>query len=351
MSAQTSFSGARPDMFGWSNAYLPIVFAYNGYNQANYILSEIHKPRRLFPRAVIIAVVSVSITYILVNISYRGLSKMVVVSKDEQMSGTKVALMFLMKFMPEARARHLYGAITSISSLGNIIVMTFTAARVKQEIAKEGILPFAKFFGETYFEDDAVPVGALMLHWTCSILLILVTWPMKPSGAYKILVNVTSYTLDAFFSTFLSVGMLYLRFKDHHWRDISETNHLISVLSAVIGVISNGYVLLASWFPPTQASPAAIKGLVLRYYPWFLAPTVSWTILALSVGYWLVFRFVVPQIGYRRGCELVVERYPHFVTRFGYTVQAFERIERSWVHRGGSAPEENELSNLPLNHT
>ena len=80
---------------------------------------------------------------------------MIVVSKDAQLSEEQgVALAFFGNFMDDYKAAQLFAAFTGISSLGNIIVMTFTAARVKQEIAKEGILPFAKIFGESFSKDD-----------------------------------------------------------------------------------------------------------------------------------------------------------------------------------------------------
>lgn len=48
----------------------------------------------------------------------------------------------------EKRAVQLMNACLAVSSLGNVIVTTFTAARVKQEIAKEGILPFSLVFAK-----------------------------------------------------------------------------------------------------------------------------------------------------------------------------------------------------------
>lgn len=37
-------------------------------------------------------------------------------------------------------------AFLAISAFGNIVVMTYTAARMKQEIAKQGFLPFTSYF-------------------------------------------------------------------------------------------------------------------------------------------------------------------------------------------------------------
>ena len=67
--------------------------------------------------------------------------------------------------------------------------MTYTASRVKQEIAKEGILPFREFFAKSWripgiplaklfcrpyesFKEE-VPLGALLLHWYLILSSIL----------------------------------------------------------------------------------------------------------------------------------------------------------------------------------
>jgi hypothetical protein len=44
----------------------------------------------------------------------------------------------------------IFSTIKPFSAIGNVIVVTFTAARVKQEIAKEGILPYSLFFAQSY---------------------------------------------------------------------------------------------------------------------------------------------------------------------------------------------------------
>lgn len=252
-------------------------------------------------------------------------------------------------------ASRLFAAFTAISSLGNVIVMTFTAARVKQEIAKEGILPFAKFFGESLgdsdepnFRSEPIPVGALLLHWFVAVLLILVTWPAG-SSSYTILIDVYSYTIDAFFSTAIGIGMLYLRFtrtsSGGRWRDKSSSNHIISIISAVVTVVANAFPIISSWFPLSgsqQPISSAVSMVANTFkfppgwqtqisYPWYVTATVAWSALACSVVYWLVFRFVPPRFGRRRGMAFVVEREPFMHTENGYHVQYHEIVTFSWV--------------------
>src|ERR1700744_3787111 len=78
---------------------------------------------------------------------------MVVVPKETQIEGASVAQSFFQltygALSPDDNTgARIFSAFLAISSLGNIIVMTYTAARVKQEIAKEGLLPWPKFFGQ-----------------------------------------------------------------------------------------------------------------------------------------------------------------------------------------------------------
>lgn len=124
----------------------------------------------------------------------------------------------------ERRAGQLMDACLAVSSLGNVIVTTFTAARVKQEIAKEGILPFSLVFAKNVniiewatkkfkkseqvsepiapqlqegvantperAKFEPIPLPALVLHCTFSTILILASIRVpKPQDAYPLLVG------------------------------------------------------------------------------------------------------------------------------------------------------------------
>lgn len=276
---------------------------------------------------------------------------MIVVSKEQQLdiNTDNIALTFLTNMLGPRQAPRVLALFTSITSLGNIIGMTFAASRVKQEIAKEGVLPFAKFFGEnrvlfrkdrTETDAEPTPYGALLLHWTFAMFLILVTWPAKPSYAYRILANLYTYTTDVIPSFLMGIGMLWLRFFTN-WPAKSPVPGWISISSAFIFALSNGFPLVAVWIPPLHNSKTSEKiHNIIPHWPWYMTGTVSWICILGSVGYWAVFRYVWPRFGSRRGKEFVVEREPVFRMRDGERVEWHEIVLHSWVVKSG--PERRE---------
>lgn len=49
---------------------LQSVFAYSGFEQPNYVLGEVRRPRKTYPIATIFGVVTACLLYMAVNISY-----------------------------------------------------------------------------------------------------------------------------------------------------------------------------------------------------------------------------------------------------------------------------------------
>jgi hypothetical protein len=46
------------------------VFAFSGFEQPNYVLGEIRRPRKTFPRATAVGVLTACLLYVAVNVSY-----------------------------------------------------------------------------------------------------------------------------------------------------------------------------------------------------------------------------------------------------------------------------------------
>jgi hypothetical protein len=230
----------------------------------------------------------------------------------------------------------------AISSLGNIIVMTYTAARVKQEIAKEGILPARKFFassvksvrfsfwrGKKEALPEDIPLGALLLHLSMSLILLFGTWPLAAKTTYGLLVDLYSYSVDAIFGAFLGFGLLYMRlFSNRGWAKHSQASGFrispfVSCVSAAIFGIANLYPVAAKWVPP------AIN--VLLPTPWYITGVVSWSIMVCGAIWWVCFRKVVPKLGRNhRGRYLLVTRKLWFHAENDYKVLEYEDIDFRW---------------------
>ncbi|OBT53766.1 hypothetical protein VE04_06635 [Pseudogymnoascus sp. 24MN13] len=285
---------SRASAYTYAEAFLAIIFAFGGFNQANYVIGEVDDPRRRYKWPAFSAVVIVSVLYLLVN----GACSPPSPSSTITPAGA-------------ARTPKLLSAFMAVSSLGNIIVMTYTAARVKQEIAKEGILPFRSLLSRSYpsvripiralwgskrptLRED-VPLPALVLHFSVSVILILATWRLSTSATYTLLVDLYSYTVDAAFGAFIGFGLLYMRFlSSRGWAAQSRASGFqvpayVSGPAALFFAIANTFPIAAKWVPPDMATKA------LLLVPWFTTGTVGTVIMVVGVLWWAAFRWVVPK--------------------------------------------------------
>ncbi|KAG4424553.1 hypothetical protein IFR04_002263 [Cadophora malorum] len=367
MAVDNAFKNPASEAYGYTKAFLAVIFAWSGFDQPNYVLGEIRRPRKTMPVGTWIGVAIICCLYLLVNVAY-----MVVVPAIEQANPqANVALLFFqMTFGAISDDKKLPGrvlaAFMAVSSFGNIVVMTFTAARVKQEIAKEGILPWAKFFGQTknlsfgrfltWIQNDKhsfinrkfhwllskawldprehsqeTPFGALFLHWSFTIIMILATIKLHPTDAYGFLVDVYSYTIVAVFGFAISVGMLKLRFSARaRWRQKSEFNPFISITAAFLFGIGSAYPIIASWVPPTGKFARAKKVVV----DWYTTPTVAWAILGFGMIWYIGFNLYAMRRARKDGVEFQVQKVPEFdrdPQPNGPPIQVHEKVYLAWV--------------------
>jgi len=265
-----------------------------------------------------------------------------------------IALLFFQSIFENKAATQIMAGFIAINILGNIIVMTFVAARVKQEIAKEGVLPFSRFFasnsttlfaklGDTLSpkkvdrdrdELEQSPVAALFLHWLVSIIMIAVAAGVADGTqvanstkvAYDVLVDLYTYVIALLVSFFVSIGLLYLMFHDRRaWAEMCGFHPWGGPSAAILVALSTGFLIVTAFLTPGTGSPYAdaIEG-----FEWFIPPAVGLGTFLIGVVYWIVFRFVVPAV---KGKQLVVDRVPIIVSDdHGGWVQKLEIVEFSW---------------------
>jgi hypothetical protein len=230
-----------------------------------------------------------------------------------------------------------------------MIVMTYTAARVKQEIAKEGILPYPKFFAQNTdlslgrllnwlrnkgifpkllrtswlrpeHHSEKTPVGAFVLHFLSCLILIFSTWGLSPDDAYNLLTTLSVYVINCFFGVFIGLGVLILRFKGPppsddgdgqsttppKWTDLTgrRINPVLSVFCASFFTICNAWPVVTTWIRPISSLADSL--------PWWLVPTIAWAVIVLGIAWFLGFLAVAHNIERKHHKVFVVEKKPEF---------------------------------------
>ena len=216
---------------------------------------------------------------------------------------------------------------------------------VKQEIAKEGILPFSLFFArsittpwglirerlgkrlwprEDYVPEQS-PAPALLLHWTFSMILIGATSARAPVIAYQILVSLYAYTVVIIVGFFTATGLLYARFfcEEGEWIKLSGFKPWGGPTAAIIYSAICAFLLAASFVPPKEGSP------FLTQVKWFVIPTVGLSFLVLGYVYYLGLTYVVPPL-FKKGKMLYADREAIIVRENGEYVQYLEIVDTAW---------------------
>jgi amino acid transporter len=288
------------DAATWSRTLTLCMYAFWGFEQPFYVLAEAKSPRKYFPKYTVFSLGTLIVLYMLVNISY-----LLVVDKRQVIKHTPeeigdvsdMASLFFSKLFngDDEKGARAMSAIVATSIFGNLWVMTFTAARVKQEIAKEGILPWSLYIATSYKtpyglwkkwrssgsvseeEVEKAPTAAFALHWFTSVLLVVLVSPIqKPTLAYGALVQLYSYTIISLFGCWVSIGLLRVKLRKSrwHWQERRRYRPWLSPLHAIIFGLATAFMLVAAFVPPQYGSPfhQSVTGMA-----WFIVPIVGIT--------------------------------------------------------------------------
>lgn len=320
----------------YSNSLLYIIYSYVGFEQPFYVLSEVKRPRRIFPKWTIISVFIATVLYVLMNVAY-----FCVVPKPENgayLDAPDMATVFFQNLFEVDTAKRVMAAMIAFSIFGNIVVMTFTAARVKQEIAKEGILPFSLFFatGRTTWsawlsnrwfpasekDEEKTPMAALGLHWISSLILIAVTAKLSPDEAYTVLVSLYCYSIILLNGFLVSGGLLLLKFTpSRRWAASANIKFWVDPLHAVVYFVTCGFLLFTAFKQPEFNFSPELR--------WWIIPSIGLSSLTWGTIWWLGLHLVM----LKRMKELVVNRFTLVVPDPdcpGEYLQDSEVIRREW---------------------
>ncbi|KAH9852455.1 amino acid transporter [Lenzites betulinus] len=266
-----------------------VIWCFIGYSNANYALAEVRDPVRTMKRAAPLAMLSVTLVYMLVNVAY-----LAVVDKEEIVgSGRIVAALHFGKLWGVGAERAV-SVIVALSTLGNILAVLFTHGRVVQELGREGVLPFSSIFASN--KPFNAPFAGLFEQWLVTSLLVLL---VPPGDAYLFMLNLSSYPL-ALINMFVSGGLVFIHLPDsalpkglRALRASYDWHPPFKAWTPVVlfFFLSNVFLVAVPLVPPARGYR------VYENLPYWLHVLVAWSISFGGVVYWYVWCVWLPRRG------------------------------------------------------
>jgi len=161
------------------------------------------------------------------------------------------------------------------------------AARVNQELAKEGIpLPFGNRFWASNWPTQNAPFPGLLIHLIVTVIVIIVP-PQRV--AYPFILDVSGYPVQII-NLFVILGFFYLRWKKPN----TPRPFKVWLLLAFFFLVATAFLLVAPFIRP----PGGIGD--TPPLPYYLYCLIGITIPLLGVLYWAMWKLVLPYVfGFR----------------------------------------------------
>lgn len=197
-----------------------------------------------------------------------------------------------------------HSALVAISAFGNVLTITFAQSRVNQELAKEGVIPFPKFWASSW--PFGSPSAGLLLHFIPSFIVIIAI----PFGdAYSFIIDLEGYPSSVIYF-FVVAGLFYLRWTAPHIHRPFKVWWPV----AFFFMLGQAFQLVAPFIrPPGGKGDTSL--------PYWLSSVVGIVILIGGVIYWAAWQVVLPSIG---NYQLVPE---HETLADGTTVVTYKKTK------------------------
>jgi APA family basic amino acid/polyamine antiporter len=236
-------------------ALVPILFAYGGWQNANYVAEEIDNPRRNLPLSLLAGTVCVVVIYVLVNVVYlRALGL-------EGLASTVTPASKAAEMMFGASGDRFVTAAIAISTFGFLDLAILAPTRVYYAMAADGV-----FFRSlaTLHPRYRTPVAAIVAQsaWACVLAL---------TGRYEQLLNYVVFADWIFFGLTVATLLVFRRSLPLPQRPPDAFRApLFPLLPIAFAVVSAGVVASVVWADPVRASiGAALLAAGVPVFFWF----------------------------------------------------------------------------------
>ncbi|KAL7934744.1 amino acid permease domain-containing protein [Trichoderma chlorosporum] len=270
-----SFAGSAKSGNPYATALFKVLNSYAGWSNAMYVLNEVKDPVRTVKIAGPLGLSTCGILYILANVAYFSAATPAEIAA----SGTTVASFFMKKVFGSAAQRAL-SVLVALSAYGNVMTVTFAQSRVNQELAKEGVIPYPRFWASSW--PFGSPSAGLILHFIPSFIVIVAI----PFGdAYNFILDVEGYP-GAVINFLVVAGLFYLRWSEPN----APRPFKVWLPVAAFFMVGQAFQLVAPFLrPPGGKGDTSL--------PYWLYAVVGISILAASVVYWAIWWVLAPKLG------------------------------------------------------
>lgn len=221
----------RPNGFsGVFSAAILVFFAYIGFEEIVHVSEEAKSPKKIIPRAIVLAIAITTILYILVSLSVVSLVPW------NQLKDIPNALAFAAgKSFLGNNADLIISVIALLSTIGTVLVIVIATSRMIYGVAKEGALPsilskihkkrktpwiavivvaffsiLMLFFGRIQTLASLTSLGAFITFGTTNLSLIWLRYT-KPKIArpFKVTLNIGRFPVLPFLGAAICVFMIF----------------------------------------------------------------------------------------------------------------------------------------------
>ncbi|XP_071824234.1 b(0,+)-type amino acid transporter 1-like isoform X2 [Apostichopus japonicus] len=249
LNPKTSFKGSSSNVFAYGIAFYQGLWAYDGWNQLNFITEELINPFRNLPLGIIIGIPLVTVVYLLTNIAYFA-----VMSPAEMLSTSAVAVTFANRTL--GPVAWIIPVFVCCSTFGAANGTLFTAGRLAYVAGREGHTLEILSMVHT---KRITPQPALMFTGVLAIAMLI-------PNDFDTLVNYFSFSAWIFYGL-ATLAVIVLRFRHPKWKRPVK----VPLVLPIIFVIASVYLVIAPIIDSPEfgylyASIFIIAGLFL-YYP------------------------------------------------------------------------------------
>lgn len=244
LAALIMFAWTGPESAGWLTAarvdatpstaltfgvaLIPILFAYGGWQNANYVAEEMRDPRRHLPIALLVGTLTVVVVYLLANVAYLRTLGLDGLAATETPAAEAAG-----RWFGSAGERLIAGAI-AISTFGFLNLAILAPTRVYFAMARDGAFVPALARLHPRFQ---TPAAAIVLQSAWAIVLTL-------TGTYGDLLNTVVFADWIFFGLTVA-GLFVLRRRQPHtdgfrtpWYPVLPVAFVLVAVVVVYSVVS-----------------------------------------------------------------------------------------------------------------